>query len=557
MNLRDLAGRLDRLQKTRGFKLIATGVIAALAVVLVVGSIVDANRVTRQTSSQAQVDSPAANSAEGLTDASGIEGLEAEESIANTGAAERMLSELVGRAATPTGFIASVGVVAGVLTLIVWLGVGLTYLGLLSSAAFVIVPLGLFESTRPYATFVGGVSSLIAAFTILLRGLSLLLGGKGPVLAIARNVLAEAVRLKLSLVFIVLLVFGLAALPGVLDESQPLRYRVQSFLQYGTGGTFWIIAILVVAFSVSTVASEQRDKVIWQTITKPVAAWQYILGKWLGVVSLAALLLAVNAAGVFLFVEYLRNQPAENEREAFVATSQYVISEDRVILESEILTARRTVEVTEPPLTDDDIAEFVAERVDLVRERDPTFEISEKQYADLEEELRRQWRLMFFRIPSGAQNTFLFENTGLSPDDDVPVTLYWRIDAGANRPDEQYRVGISVANAVPMTRTCALGVGHSVRLTPSIYVPPQLGAPAMLVPSDDEQYELFRELMRFDRLGGAAMLSSGDLVDEDGTVRITFVNGAVTPMVDPASRSFQGLRVVPNPDSMQFPAGSL
>ncbi|MEO1585509.1 MAG: hypothetical protein AAFR96_13180, partial [Planctomycetota bacterium] len=46
-------------------------------------------------------------------------------------------------------------------------------------------------------------------------------------------------------------------------------------------------------------------------------------------------------------------------------------------------------------------------------------------------------------------------------------------------------------------------------------------------------------------------------VDEDGTVRITFVNGAVTPMVDPASRSFQGLRVVPNPDSMQFPAGSL
>ncbi len=543
MNLRETAGKLQRLQQTRGFKLVATGVITALAVVLIVGAVVQANRPPVEIA-QVLPETPA-------------EAAPAE-SITNAGAAQRMVSDLIGRASTPTGFILSVLAVGAVLLVTVWLGVGLTYLGLLGAAAIVIVPLGLFPGTRPYATFAGGVSSLALAFTVLMQGTSLLLSGKGPVLAIARNVLAEAVRLKLSMVFIVLLLFGLAALPGLLDADQPLRYRVQSFLQYGTGGTFWLIALLVVAFSVSTVASEQRDKVIWQTVTKPVAAWQYILGKWLGVVSLAALLLAVNSAGVFLFVEYLRNQPAQDEREAFVALADTGISEDRVILESEILTARRTVYVTEPPITEEQIVKFISDRVAEVRERDPTFELSQEQYDDLDEELRRQWRLLYFAIPRGQQQTFVFEDTGLRPGDDVPVTLHWRIDAGANRPDEQYRIGISIANSMPVNRTSALGHGHSLRLTPSVYFPPQRGAPlAVLVTSDEPEYAPLRERMLRGTLGNAEMLRAGDLIDDEGNVRVTFINGASEVVVDTEQQQFLGIRVAPNADRMQFPAGSL
>ncbi|MEO1716222.1 MAG: hypothetical protein AAFR76_03835 [Planctomycetota bacterium] len=542
MNIRETAGRLQRVQQTRGFKLIASAVIGVIAVVLMVGAVVEANRVPTEV---AEVAPEAATQL-------------ATETITNATTAQRMMTEIIGRAATPTGFVLSVLVVAAVFLVTVWLGVGLTYLGLLSAAAIVIVPLALFPTTRPYATFAGGISSLALAFTVLLQGASLLLSGKGPVFAIARNVLAEAVRLKLSLVFIVLLLFGLAALPGLLDGDQPLRYRVQSFMQYGTGGAFWLIAILVVAFSVSTVAAEQRDKIIWQTVTKPVAAWQYLLGKWLGVSTLAALLLAVNSAGVFLFVEYLRNQPAQDEREAFVAFGDAGISEDRLILESEILTARRTVFVTEPPITDEAIQDLIAERVEIVRERDPTFELSQEQYDDIDEELRRQWRLMYFAVPPGQQQTFVFEDVGLDPDADVPVTLHWRIDAGANRPDQQFKIGISVANSMPVNRTTALGHGSSIRLTPSIYAPPQRGSPlATLVTSDEPEYAMLREGVLSGRLSNIELLRSGDLLDDNGDVRITFINGESRLMVDQARREFVGLSVVPNTDRMQFPAGSL
>ena len=91
--------------------------------------------------------------------------------------------------------------------------------------------------------------AIVASFLALpaaSQTLRYLLARGHPVFAIARNVLVESVRLKISLVFIVLLVFFLAGLPFFLDPAQPLRYRVQMFLTYGTGGAFWTLALLTV-----------------------------------------------------------------------------------------------------------------------------------------------------------------------------------------------------------------------------------------------------------------------------------------------------------------------
>jgi hypothetical protein len=120
----------------------------------------------------------------------------------------------------------------------------------------------LVPSLRGTARLLGGAVALTAAFTVLMAAMRVLLSAPGAMFAVAKNVLAEATRLKITLVFIVLLIFMLAALPGLMDPASPLRYRVQSFLQWGTGGAFWIIAILTLVFSVSTVAFEQRDKII-------------------------------------------------------------------------------------------------------------------------------------------------------------------------------------------------------------------------------------------------------------------------------------------------------
>ena len=79
MNLRETAGRLNRIQHTRGFKLVATGVILALTLILVVGAIVQANR-------------PPTELAQAAGAAAQIDQAEIDpgESISNSGAAQRM-----------------------------------------------------------------------------------------------------------------------------------------------------------------------------------------------------------------------------------------------------------------------------------------------------------------------------------------------------------------------------------------------------------------------------------------------------------------------------------
>lgn len=539
MRLRNLAGRLDRAQRTRVFKLVSSGALLLVSLVLIVGAIVNANLP------------PAAAAAVDPAEVIGPG-----ETIANSDAAQRLLSGVLDRASSPTGFIVAVAAALALCLVIIWLGAGLSYLGLLLASAAVIAPLAAFPASRPYATIAGGASLLTAAFTVMLQGLRWLLSGRGPVFAVARNVLAEAVRMKLSMLFIVLLIMGLSLLPMLLDAEEPLRYRVQFFLQYGTGGTFWIIALLVVAFSVSTVAVEQRDKVIWQTITKPVAPWQYLLGKWLGVSGLAALLLLVNATGIFLFVEYLRNQPAIGEREAFVALAAQAVSEDRLVLENQILTARRTVYVTEPPIDRTVVDAIIAERVREVQARDPTYVLTAKDDQEMREQILKQARLMYFRIDPGEAEEYAFEGLDLPEDSAAPLTLSYRFDAGSNRPDQQYTVSISVAGASPLVREAGLGHTHSVPLTPSVLLPSRPGVPfPVMIAADSPEFGQVSDAIARGLIAGADVLNTGQLIDDDGTLTIQFANGQIVPGQDEAGNF--GLGILPNADPLQFPPGSL
>jgi len=373
VKLRETLAKLDRLQQTRGFKITATIVVAAIALtaaigyaVLVTGPAKDAlderysflEDFDEDGRPRPEVDLDAETSSEfDQEQATGEEELELEafESARQSAVveAQRITAGLLRARLNPWNVFIAAGAVGAVFIAAIWLGLGLTYVGVNLALAIVVTPLALFSATQGVAVLIGGAGQLALAFATLLRVAAISLGGSTPVTAVARTVLTEAVRMKLSGVFIVLLVFGLAGLPALLDPQEELRYRVQSFLQYAMGGTYVLVAMLTLFFSVATVAFEQRDKIIWQTMTKPVGAWQYVLGKWLGIVTLNACLLGVCGAGIFMFTEYLRAQPAIGERVAYDSGAAGPISEDRLILETRVLTARRVVGATPPVLPDD------------------------------------------------------------------------------------------------------------------------------------------------------------------------------------------------------------
>ncbi len=514
MNVRAALSRLNVLQRSRRYKIVASAIILALALLALAAWVIAVNAPDSASAAQAAVERAAEQQTQAAAAQARARGFSNDSIIA---AVLRSPSPII-PAAVAILLASAVALAA------VWLGISLSLLALAALAAAVATPLLLFPGSRALGQMALAAAALAAAFTVLLQALRALLAFSNPINAIARNVLAEAARLKISVIFIVMLVFLLVALPFLLDEQQPLRYRVQTFLQYSTAGAFWVLALLTALFSVATVAFEQRDRVIWQTMTKPVSPARYILGKWVGICALNAALLVVSASGIFLFTQYLRAQPAAGEIRAFVAADGAgPVSEDRRLLESQVLVARKVSIISvydafKPEElereTEARYQEFLAQSADTTP-LSHTRGVFRKQALD---ELLQQHRT----IDPGEAREFTFNGLADLRSSGRPFTLKYSFNSGSNNPATLYRVTFVVGNILAFTRQAALKTAQTVTL-PDDLLPPNLTT---------EQRESERRRIL------------ADLIDEQGRLLIQIING--DPRLNAA-----------NPYPMTFPPDGL
>jgi len=465
---------IDRIQRTTGFK-IGASAVAVLAMLTLIGfSIVGSTlpggdeRFGPAPGAQQQQADPDADP-DTVRDG---EGRTIENVVSRR---QQQIREIVEVSRSPVATILGAAAGAGIVLIVIWMGLGLTYLGAITLAALVGYPL--YALGSGYWSTLGflviGVTALLLSFSVLIRALTIALAAPHPVTTIARNVLAEAVRMKVSLILILALAVMLAALPMFLDAEQPLRYRVQAFLQWSTGLSFWLIALLVVFFSVATVSYEQREKVIWQTMTKPVAAWQYILGKWLGVVLLGGALLSVTGVGVYQFTEYLRAQPAMGEIEPYVPLDEnQLITEDRLILETQVLTARDSVYPTLPfGPGDERFDQGIQERIERERRLQPNFNPTPGVLSGIRANLVDEAISEYRSIDPATEGfeTFEFYGLGDAKEDGRPLTMRYKINAGGNAPDQFYWLTfIFEDGTVFPPRKTGLGFSHTMTIDPAL-----------------------------------------------------------------------------------------
>lgn len=463
----DLLAKLNRVQRSLLFKRIATAVLVLAGAGVFFGLWLHRTPVDPAAAPTLQVRPDVKVGENGVTEAD-IQAAKSDVEKIN-----KYLQTFLEHQGDLTSAGVGIAAGAGVLIAAVWLDIGLTVIGLLLAGGLVVAPLAAWPPTRDWGRLLGGLLSLTMAFTVIMRLLTLLLSAPGAMLAIARNVLAEATRLKISVLFIGMLMFALASTPMLLNPTTPLRYRVQSFLQYGTGGTFWFVALLVVLFSVSTVATEQRDKVIWQTMTKPVAAWQYVLGKWLGVVTLAAALLSVSGVGVFLFVEFLRNQPAAGETSPFKSATGEWMSEDRQWLESQVLTARVAIENDPADLANKEpqvFAQMFEDYLKQCKEANSAFDENDPKTRrdvgmSLIKTLEKNYRVV---DPGPVWREYYFQGLGYARDHGLPLIFRYRVDSGSNSPDKTFKVTFGFENYGLKVVDTPLGQYQTFQLPPTV-----------------------------------------------------------------------------------------
>jgi len=204
------------------------------------------------------------------------------------------------------------------------------------------------------ALAVAVMGNLIFAFIMLTHAALVLYRSPRQLLAVAHTVIKEASRTRISLVFIILLLILLPLLPIWLDPEAPLRFRVQTFISRSFGLTFAITACMTLFLSCATVAFEIRDRQIWQLMTKPLSRFNYLAGKWLGVMTVNLIVLIIAGLSTFSFIQYLRMQPVASGTEGQV---------DAMILRDQILTARMSMFPEYPTLQGEDLQQRIEQTI--------------------------------------------------------------------------------------------------------------------------------------------------------------------------------------------------
>lgn len=135
------------------------------------------------------------------------------------------------------------------------------------------------------------------------------------ILAIARLTFWEGIRMKIVLVFLIVLVFIMLRLPFTLRGDETLAGRLQTFLEYSLGAVSVLLGIACVFLSCATLSNEIKNNVIHLVVTKPVSRLQILAGKWLGINLLMILLLVLCGAAVYGFARFIKSSPAAFQRD--------------------------------------------------------------------------------------------------------------------------------------------------------------------------------------------------------------------------------------------------
>ncbi|MCH2152346.1 MAG: hypothetical protein MK089_03300 [Phycisphaerales bacterium] len=337
---------------------------------------------------------------------------------------------------------ATTWVVAGLalswLWLIIWIGLFVPFAITLLSSIGLYWLIGLMDLPELQLA-VAGIGLLTFTFLLLIRALLVALSWPSQVFAVAHTVIKEASRTKLTLLFIIVILLMLPLLPLTLDPSAQLRFQIQTFMRGSLDYTFVLAGCMTLLLACGTVAFEIRDRHIWHVMSKPVGHFQYLLGKWLGIVLLNGSLLVVAGASVFLYIQYLRTTNVETGVAA---------DEDRMIVTDQVLVAR----MSSSPVLEVPTETSLSLEVDRIVEADSAFSTFREKgmlpqvRARIRKDLLAQYEMQQRTIPPSRKGqpgsqTFRFEGLEEAARTSSPITLRYQFIIRQADEHERYVAG--------------------------------------------------------------------------------------------------------------------
>jgi hypothetical protein len=296
------------------------------------------------------------------------------------------------------------------------------------------------------------------------------------ILAIAWLTWKAALRFKLFLVIAVLLIAAVVGLPLVIEDDGTAQGFTQIILTYTLSAITALLGLSTLWLACGTLARDIEECQIQVVATKPIARWQIWLGKWLGIVTLNAVLLAISGACVFGLLQWrVTKLPATEQK----------------TLREQILVARGSAKEPVNP------AEIEADTEQVLQERLKSSPVEKVDLPEVRRQIREQVKAELQLVRPSYERV-------------------WKIDLGFAKnylhgQPLQLRVKFNAANKsasgtyVAWWQVGVPGRTKSTRLEPM-----------SLAPDTFHEFEI-----------------PPDLFDENGVLTVTFVNPNETALLFP------------------------
>jgi hypothetical protein len=146
------------------------------------------------------------------------------------------------------------------------------------------------------------------------------------VLTISALTWKAAFRYRIFWVLAALLVAAVVGLPLLIKDDGTAQGLTQILLTYTLSAVTALLGISTLWIACGSLARDIEECQMQVVSVKPIARWQIWLGKWIGLLALNAVLLAISGAAIFVLLNYRAQRlPADQQsilrREIFVARS--------------------------------------------------------------------------------------------------------------------------------------------------------------------------------------------------------------------------------------------
>jgi len=319
------------------------------------------------------------------------------------------------------------------------------------------------------------------------------------ILAIAVITARSAIRSRLFLILMLLLILAVVGLPLTIEGDGTIEGRVKVLLHYTLGFAGIILAVASLWISCGTIAQEIDERQIHLTVVKPVGRFQLWIGKWAGIVCMNACLLFLSGAVVYLLLSLSLSEGR-------------VSADDRARIYRDILVGRRGIDPFNTPIGAEEIHDEIDRMtaMGIITEDMPHQEAAEKAYQ----------RVVAKRstVYSGTTKEWAF-NTG----DVIPVKAsddYVKMNKDLVMLGILLRVSASVTDVRPVVGKWYIGTEEDSKQQEYEMVPVKAALNNIRIPVDMSRIKGYSGELRVTFENASAEISKPAVFDRDEAVMV-------------------------------------